>query len=348
MKFGVTDHMDRASVPLSQQYDDRLRLYEACDKSGWIYCVHINEHHGTPLGTAPSPSVFLSAIAQRTKTINIGTSVFTLAMYNPYRLFDEICMLDQMSHGRMQLGVGRGISPIELGFMGVPFEDANEMYAEALEVLMRCFAAAESGGTMTFQGRHYRYSNVPIVLEPYQKPRPPLWYGIGSPDTAVWATEHNVNLLTNHTAASARVLHDRFVQEWALAKKDPAEMPFFGTSKHIVVADTDEEALALARPAHGRWIYHNTLLPRQFNVPKKRAAVEDFDEAIRMGIVFAGSPTTVRDGLVKFIEESGINYLNCRIAFGDLTFDQSKRTLDLLASNVFPDLADYKPATVQQ
>ncbi len=195
---------------------------------------------------------------------------------------------------------------------------------------------AESGERMNFQGRHYRYSNVPVVLEPYQKPRPPLWYGIGSPDTAVWATENNVNLLTNHTAAAARVLHDRFVQEWALAKKDPAEMPFFGTSKHVVVADTDEEALALARPAHGRWIYHNTLLPRQFNYAKNRAAVEDFDQAVEMGIVFAGSPTTVRDRLMKYVDESGINYLNCRIAFGDLTDDQSKRTLDLLASSVFP------------
>jgi len=348
MKFGVTDHMDRRAVPLAQQYDDRLRLFEECERSGWIYCIHINEHHGTPLGTAPSPSVMLSAIAQRTKTINIGTSVFTLAMYNPYRLYDEICMLDQMSHGRMQLGVGRGISPIELGFMGVPLEDANEMYAEAIEVLMRCFAAAESGGTLSFQGSHYRYTNVPVVLEPYQKPRPPLWYGIGSPDTAIWATQHNVNLLTNHTAASARVLHDRFVQEWALAKKDPADFPFFGTSKHIVVADTDAEALAIARPAHARWIYHNTLLFRQFNVQRHRAAIEDFDDARAAGIVFAGSPATVRDGLMKFVEESGINYLNCRIAFGDLTFEESKRTLDLLAGKVFPDLAALQSAMVRQ
>lgn len=340
MKFGVTDHMDRGIVPLADQYDDRLRLAEECERSGWIYALHINEHHGTPLGMAPSPAVYLAAVTQRTTTIKLGTSVFTLSMYNPYRLYDEVCMVDQLSHGRLQLGIGRGISPIELGFMGVPLEDANEMYAEALEVLMRCFA----GGTLDFHGKHFRYSGVPIVLEPVQKPHPPLWYGIGSPETTVWATQHDVNCLTNSTAAAARVLYDRYVQEWKLAKKDPADFPFFGTSKHIVVADTDEEAIAIARPAHKRWIDHNMLLFRQYGVQRHRAAIEDFDEARVAGIVFAGSPPTVRDGLVKFIEESGINYLACRIAFGDLTFEQSKRTLDLLASSVFPDLAALKPA----
>jgi alkanesulfonate monooxygenase SsuD/methylene tetrahydromethanopterin reductase-like flavin-dependent oxidoreductase (luciferase family) len=342
MKFGVTDHMDRGVIPLQDQYEDRLRLAEEYEKSGWIYCLHINEHHGTPLGMAPSPAVFLAAVSQRTKTLRIGTSVFTLAMYNPYRLFDEICMLDQMSGGRLQLGVGRGISPIELGFMGVKLEDANEMYAEALEILMRCF----QGGTLNFSGKHFNYDDVPIVLEALQKPYPPLWYGIGSPDTTVWAAEHGVNLLTNRFASDARVLHDRYVQEWALAKKDPADFPFFGTSKHIVVADTDEEAIAICRSGHARWIYHNTLLFKQRNVQRHSATVEDFDGALASGIVFAGSPTTVRDGLAKFIEESGINYLACRLAFGDVTFEQSKRSLDLLTSKVFPDLAELKAAAV--
>lgn len=342
MKFGVTDHMDRRAVPLAVQYDDRLRLAEEAERCGWIEVLHVNEHHGTPLGTAPSPSVFLAALSQRTKSVKIGTSVFTLAMYNPYRLFDEICMVDQLSHGRLQLGVGRGISPIELRFMGVEPTEATEMYAEALEVLMRCF----DGGTLTFSGKYYHYDNVPIVLETLQKPYPPLWYGIGSPETTVWATKHNVNLLTNSVAASTRALHDRYVHEWALAGKDPAEFPFFGTSKHIVVADTDAEAVALARPAHARWLYHNTLLFRQYGVKRHSAQIEDFDEARAAGVVFAGTPATVRDGLVKFIEESGINYLACRIAFGDLTFEESKRTLDLLCSGVFPDLVELAPVSV--
>ena len=342
MKFSVTDHMDRGVVPLADQYSDRLRLAEEYEKCGWIYALHVNEHHGTPLGISPSPSVFLAAVSQRTETLRIGTSVFTLSMYNPYRLFDEICMLDQMSRGRLQLGVGRGISPIELRFMGVDPAEAIEMYGEALEVLMRCF----EGGTLDFDGKHFRYDKVPIVLEPFARPHPPLWYGIGSPETTVWAAKHNVNLLTNSFASAARVLYDRYVEEWARLKKDPADFPFFGTSKHIVVADTDEEAIAIARPAHARWIYHNTLLFKQYNTQRHHAAVEDFDEARAKGIVFAGSPATVRDGLAKFIEESGINYLACRIAFGDLTFEQTKRSLDLLASNVFPDLVELKPVAV--
>lgn len=67
------------------------------------------EHHGSPLGLAPSPSVFLAAIAARTKRLRFGPLVYTLPLYEPLRLIEEIGMLDQMSNGRLDIGVGRGV-----------------------------------------------------------------------------------------------------------------------------------------------------------------------------------------------------------------------------------------------
>ena len=76
MKFGVFDHMDvNSSVPLAQQYEERLKLIEAYDRSGF-FCYHLAEHHSTPLGMAPNPSVFLSAVAQRTKRLRFGPMVW--------------------------------------------------------------------------------------------------------------------------------------------------------------------------------------------------------------------------------------------------------------------------------
>src|SRR5476651_2380992 len=135
MKFGIFDHMDRAGPDLGRQFDERLRLVELYEKSGF-YAYHLAEHHGTPLGMAPSPSVFLAAVAQRTTTLRFGPMVYMMAGYHPYRLYEEICMLDQMSFGRLELGIGRGVSPIELSFLGVSSPElANEMYKESLEVL---------------------------------------------------------------------------------------------------------------------------------------------------------------------------------------------------------------------
>jgi alkanesulfonate monooxygenase SsuD/methylene tetrahydromethanopterin reductase-like flavin-dependent oxidoreductase (luciferase family) len=341
MKFGAFDHLDRGIVTTSEQYEERLRLVEAYEESGWFHAFHMTEHHGTPLGMAPCPSIFLAAVAQRTTTLRFGTMVYSLAAYHPYRLYEEICMLDQMSCGRLELGIGRGVSPIELSFVGVAdAKQADEMYAESLEVLMRAF----EGGPLNFSGKHYQCDDVPIVMEPYQKPRPPLWYGITSPDRTIWAAKHRVNLMTNHKASDARLLSDRYRLEWANAGRDPHEFPFFGTVKHMVIADTDEEAIELARSAYAMYTNHTTLLWRQRNIPRLRAWVDNFDDARAGGLVFAGSPTTVRDALAAFIEESGVNYLACRVAFGDLTFEQSLHSLELLTERVLPDLAELAPA----
>src|ERR1700676_5713287 len=118
MRFGVFDHLDRDDQALGDYYRARLQIIEAYDRLGF-YAYHVAEHHGTPLGMAPSPSVFLAAVAQRTQRLRFGPLVYALPLYHPLRLVEEICMLDQMSCGRFDLGVGRGISPIETAYFGV-------------------------------------------------------------------------------------------------------------------------------------------------------------------------------------------------------------------------------------
>src|SRR5579875_3685770 len=110
MEFGIFDHVDRNGLPLAEFYETRLKLVEAYDRHGF-FGYHVAEHHATPLGLAPSPSLYLSAVAQRTARLRFGPLVYLLPFYHPLRLIEEICMLDQMSRGRLQIGVGRGISP---------------------------------------------------------------------------------------------------------------------------------------------------------------------------------------------------------------------------------------------
>src|SRR5215510_10452279 len=134
MKFGVFDHMDDGGVPLSQQFEARMKLAEAYDRFGF-HAYHLAEHHGTPLGLAPSPGLFMAALAQRTKRLRFGPLVYLLPLYHPLRLIEEICMLDHMSGGRLELGVGRGVSPIEVGFYGVDPAEGQRRFAESLKVI---------------------------------------------------------------------------------------------------------------------------------------------------------------------------------------------------------------------
>ena len=87
MKFGVFDHMDRATMPLGAQYENRLKLIEAYDRLGF-HAYHVAEHHSTPMGMAPSPSVFLAAVAQRTRRLRFGPMVYALPLHHPLRLIE--------------------------------------------------------------------------------------------------------------------------------------------------------------------------------------------------------------------------------------------------------------------
>jgi len=110
MEFGVFDHLDLGDRPHERFYRERLEIVEAYERAGF-YSYHVAEHHLTPLGMAPSPSVFLAAVAQRTRRLRFGPMVYVAPLYHRLRLLEEICMLDQMSGGRLEIAFGRGALP---------------------------------------------------------------------------------------------------------------------------------------------------------------------------------------------------------------------------------------------
>jgi alkanesulfonate monooxygenase SsuD/methylene tetrahydromethanopterin reductase-like flavin-dependent oxidoreductase (luciferase family) len=334
MQFGVFDHMDRAAVPLDRFYADRLRLVEAYDHAGF-YGYHVAEHHATPLGVAPSPGVWLAAVAQHTKRLRFGPLVYLLPLYHPLKLLEEICMLDQLSGGRMLLGVGRGISPIELRYYGIDPDAAPAMYVEALEVILRGMTCKE----LSFEGTYYRYTAVPMELAPLQRPHPPLWYGIGRPDAVPWAAERRVNVVANLGGKGMRSITDRYRAEWSALGHPADELPLMGVSRHIVIAETRKEALEIARRGYHKWRDSFLLLWRKHNMqlPNPNALFpEQFEEAEAQGRAVAGTPDHVREFVQTSIDEGGLNYLLCRFAFGDITCDEALQSVELFTRHVQP------------
>lgn len=343
MKFGVFDHLDASGAPLADFYENRLRLAEAYDRIG-IHALHIAEHHATPLGMSPSPSVFLSAVAQRTKRLRFGPLVYTLALYHPLRLADEICMLDHLSGGRFELGVGRGVSPIEIEYFGFDPAKSQAMYLEAYQVILQALTGSKGGGmggTLSFEGSHYRFKDVPLQLAPLQRPHPPIWYGLSNPESAEFAANNRFNVVSNAAPKAVRVITDRYRVEWAKKSNDPARIPFIGMARHVVIADTDAEAMKLARRAYACWWESfNYLWALRGQKPPFTTYTADFDAVLANGQAIVGSPDTVRDTIAAQTKAAGLNYMLLRFAFGDLTLEESMRSVNLFASRVQPALEE--------
>lgn len=333
--IGIFDHLDSRGVPLQQFYADRLRLVQRYDELGF-HCYHVAEHHSTPLGLAPSPSVYLSAIAQRTRRIRFGPLVYILPLYHPLRLAEEISMLDHMGGGRLQVGIGRGISPIEVGFFGVDPAGSQAIYLEAFEVLRKALTQE----VVTHHGAHFDFDAVPTVLRPLQQPHPPLWYGIGNVEGVDWCVANRVNGVANGPADRVRQITDRYHERCAQAGLAGDARPLLGTSRHVVVAATDAEALARAERAYARWHASFMHLWRAHGKsPQFGGFPDDPKAAIEAGVVVAGTADSVRDNLQEQAARLGVTYLLARFAFGDLSFEESLESTERFAAGVMPAFA---------
>jgi len=333
MEFGIFDHLDRSPLPLADYYEARLAVVEAIDRAGF-YAYHLAEHHSTPIGMAPSPSVFLSAVAQRTKRLRFGPMIYALPLYHPIRMIEEICMLDQMSGGRLDVGFGRGASPIELQLYGQDPDKAREIYDEALAVVLRGLTEK----SVSFKGKHFSYDDVPMEIAPLQRPHPPFWYGVHATDSAARCARDNINAVTLDSVEATKSFVESFNETWSDIGRPAAARPKFGLGRFVVVADTDEEAHRIGERAYPIWHDSFYFLFQKYGRMPKHPRPAKFSEIIADGRAVAGSPKTVRDTIRAQMSATGCDYFVGQFAFGDLTQDETLRSIDLFAKKVMPEL----------
>lgn len=334
MKFGIFDHVDVSHLPQAEHYETRLKLVEALDRLGFD-SYHTAEHHGTELGLAPSANVYLSAVCQRTKRLKFGPLVYLPALYHPMRLAQEICMLDQMSRGRFQIGVGSGAVWIEQKIMDVDPDTIRERFVENRDIILQALTTDDE---VTHHGKYYNIEGFPMVLKTYQKPYPPIWYGLSNPGSAGWGAEHDANVVSMMPAASAKGAFDRFKEEWDKLGKSSQDLPVMGLNRHMVVADTDADAMRIAKSAFARWRASFSWLWDRKGIPFPFPYPKTWEEYLAAGLGMAGTPKTIRDYLAREVETAGANAVIGQMIFGTMQYDDALRSLELFAGDVMPAL----------
>ena len=338
LEFGLFDWIEWDKSAPNEIFENRLKMLEYADRSGF-HSYHLAEHHITPLSVSPSPSVFLAAAAQRTSRLRLGPLVYLLPFYNPIRLYHEICMLDNLSNGRLDLGVGRGVSPVEAEKFDVDLEISWEVFNEQMEL----FTSGFTTGLFNHQGKHYNYDDIELWIKPYQKPYPPLWYASNNIETVPWMAQHGFN--TCHVFADNSVTkehYDLYKRVWNAERMSDGlnshvGIPKLGLVRHVYVASTDEQARTECREAFQTWFHNINFLWEKAGYDFLNF-IRDFDDLEPREIVITGSPATVRDKVQRAIDETGINYFCPIIAWGDLTPDQVMSSMSLFVDEVMPNL----------
>lgn len=339
LRFGIFDHMERREdVSLGRQYDERLELLNRADELGF-YGYHLAEHHQEPLSQAPSQSVFLAAAARHTSRIKLGALVYLLPFYHPLRLIEEICMVDHLSGGRLQVGVGRGIAAIEHDFWGHGTADAQTRFDETLDILFHGLTA----DVLDHEGPFYRFERVPMELRPAQEPHPPFWYA----GNVTNAARLGMNFIGAGRPENGRALVEQYRAAREASPLPPRHgtgEPIIGTLRHMLVADSDEEAMRIARRSWAA--YHSHYTRRGWTDGRGPVTSSDgrtaaggggpslggdFDLASRVEAVVAGSPETIARYLQRFEGEGMPNYVVGAFQWGDLTHGEALRSIELFA-----------------
>lgn len=284
---------------------------------------------------APSPNVFLAALAQATSRLRIGTMVSILPLYHPVRLVQEICMLDNLSGGRLDVGVGRGIRPVELEWFGLDPTEGRLRTEETLQILVDSLCS----GRFEHSGRYYHIADAALDLLPMQRPYPPLWYAGG----IEFAGRHHLNFLGRNAEQVARY--------WELVDQNRGqsdvfnghlESPVAGVTRHVVIRETEAEALAIARRA---WpVFDANFHATSTHMLDGRSVrSEDVETVLREGTrLLVGTPAMVREFVSACVEALGERpnfYFAPALQWGDMTLDESRESARLLASAVMPAFA---------
>jgi alkanesulfonate monooxygenase SsuD/methylene tetrahydromethanopterin reductase-like flavin-dependent oxidoreductase (luciferase family) len=248
-------------------------------------------------------------------------------------------MLDQMSGGRLELGVGRGVSPIESRIFGLQsIDESREKYRETLEV----FFAACGSDALNFDGKHYQYRDAEIHVKPAQRPYPPLWFPSSNRDSIDFTSRHGYHTAFLGKLADCRLLFERYRELWEKHRNDPGRhnahvaAPFLAKTQHLVIADNADESKRLGESAHRAWNAHIHHLTRKLGRPDVHNTEAYSPDSAHP--LMTGTPAQVAEQLAALVRATGINYLLCVFSFGDLAPEHAMRSLELFARDVKPRL----------
>ena len=324
MKFGlfiIGDDDPELRLDLTAYYERMLEQIRYGESLGYE-CFWFGEHHFDFHGVIPSPTVMMSAAATCTDTIRLGVAVALLPYRNPVLTAEEYAMIDVLSGGRLDFGVGRGTPPELVGF-GVK-EDNRDLLVESLEVVEMAWRE----GRVSYQGRFHQIDDVSLNVQPVQRPLPPVYFAALSQGSYQVAGERGYPILGIPFASCKDMAEVKrkvrgYKETLSQNGHDPATFDV-GQTIHTHVAESDAAARRRARPAMSR--YYEA---------RKSVRPRGYDELDQGRMLMVGGPARCIEQIQE-IADTGSNYIIFSMNFAGLDQASILESMAMMVEEVLP------------
>ncbi len=332
-------------------FEDALEELALADRLGFRGAWVVEHHFMRGYSHSSKPDLFLAAASQRTSRLRLGLGIIPLAYHHPVHVAERVATLDVLSGGRVDVGIGRGFSPLEYGTFGADMAQSRAHVEEAFAVLVKSFA----DGPLHHAGERFRYDGLDLVPRVVQRPHPPLWTAAVSPDSFDWAAAQGLGVLAGPFKPWFMTEQDirRFRRAWTRP-----EAPRIGMTVGIVCLPDGARARALAAPAF-RWFYEQLLRTTAPVLERLIPSYEHFRDLGRFrsllrfgghpkllelaGMTVVGTPAECLARLARY-RDAGVTHLLLAVGAGAIPSAAVRESLECIAAEVLPALRDAAPA----
>ena len=341
MDIGTFLLMQSPSARSSEEiYGRAVELAQAAETLGYRN-VWFAEHHFSTYGYLSRPAQLATFIAAKTKHIRVGTAVIVVPLHHPLVVAEEIAMLDVLSGGRLDVGLGRGYQPYEFERFGLELDSGRSRWDESLDIIVKSF----EGKPFAYEGKLFRFPETSVFPHVVQKPAPPVWSVAQSPEAIGAAVRRGFNVLTGGFGVPIeRLAEFRKILDGVLEKEKPAKVPLVAVQRAVYVADNAADARAAAEEA--RWNMRVTLSLRNHTerveagraIPVVGTNEPDVEDLLDRYLVI-GTPDVVIRQIDRIKQMVGITHFNCSFWFGDMEQKRVLRSMERFAKEVMPAVA---------
>jgi alkanesulfonate monooxygenase SsuD/methylene tetrahydromethanopterin reductase-like flavin-dependent oxidoreductase (luciferase family) len=321
---------DIAFAPFLRNILDQVVLG---DELGWE-CFWFTEHHFLRYGGAiPNPAVMMSAAATRTSRIRLGCAISILPLHHPVQIAEDYAMVDAISGGRLDFGIGRGNTDLDYRVYGIDRSESQARMYEAIDVIRRAWREER----FSHEGRFWRFEECSLYPKPVQQPLPPIWLAGMSAQSMRWAGEQGFNVMTVAHASEPESLR-KAVAAWREGLVDGEHDPARYHNKlhlRVYVNSDREKARRVAEDAIVR--YENVAqIGRRPGLPDFTHETYDWKGMLAQGRNVYGNP----DDCIRLIQTAAQHYdfdvFSATFNFGGIEHHQTVESMRLFAKEVMP------------